>query len=192
MTTIIDERLRQWTGGKDPLHARISIYEKIRDIPYAVIPELNSAEKYHEILTLEKGSCTPKHLLLCNMYQRLGMMVLFAVYPFRWDEFEIDYPPQLRRLARQLTTSYHLACRIEIGSELVLVDATADLPLEKLGITVNKTWDGISNTSLPVTPCGEEALYHPAEAKLTQTQYDKKALTFYEKLNQWLAKQRYQ
>ena len=124
------------------------------------------------------------------MYRKLGMMVLFAVYPFRWDEFEIDYPPQLRQLARQLPTSYHLACRVEIGDELVLVDATIDPAMERLGIPVNKTWDGLSNTRLPIKPCGEEELYYPDEAHLMEAQHDKKALLFYEKLNQWLVELR--
>ena len=108
MTAIIDERLRQWAEREDPLHARIRVFEKIRDIPYAVIPELNSIDKYQEILTLNKGSCTPKHFLLCDMYQRLGMTVLFVVYPFRWDEFEVYYPPHLKKLARQLPDAVSL------------------------------------------------------------------------------------
>ncbi len=186
MTAVIDETFRQCVEGKDPRQARISVYERIRDIPYAVIPELNSVGRYQEILTLAKGSCTPKHFLLGNMYQRLGLMVLFAVYPFRWEEFEVDYTPQLKKLSRQLPTSYHLACRAEIDGELVLVDATIDLAMERLGIPVNKNWDGVSDTRLPIKPCGAEELYHPDEAYLMQAQYDDKALVFYEKLNQWL------
>ena len=109
MTELIEERFREWTQGRDATDARVSIYERIRDIPYAVIPELIDAQRYVEILKLGKGSCTPKHFLLCNMYQRLEMVVLYVVYPFRWDEFEIDYPPRLKKLAEALPTSYHLA-----------------------------------------------------------------------------------
>ena len=186
MKTLIEERLKRWIKGNDPLNARISVYTRIRDIPYAIIPELNNADKYQEILTIRKGSCTPKHFLLCNMYQRLGLKVLFVIYPFRWEEIEIDYPPQLRRLARQLPTSYHLACRVEINNELILVDATADLAMERLGIPVNKTWDGINDTQLPIKPCGQEEIYHPDEAYLMRPQLDDDALAFYEKFNQWL------
>lgn len=186
MTGLIEQTFREWTQGKNEVEARVGIYQRIRDIPYAVIPELNDAERYVEILKLGKGSCTPKHFLLCNMYQRLGMLVLYVVYPFRWDEGEIDYPPRLRRLAEELPTSYHLACRVDIDGELVLVDATLDPSLERLVFPVNKEWDGVSNTLLPINPCGEEQLYYPSEAYLMQARYDEKSLTFYNELNSWL------
>jgi hypothetical protein len=186
MTELIEERFREWTQGRDATDARVSIYERIRDIPYAVIPELIDAQRYVEILKLGKGSCTPKHFLLCNMYQRLEMVVLYVVYPFRWDEFEIDYPPRLKKLAEALPTSYHLACKVEVGGKFVLVDATLDLPLKRLGLPVNEKWDGISNTSLPMNPCEEGQLYHPSEAYLQRALPDEKSLAFYDELNSWL------
>ena len=186
ITGLIEQRFREWTQGKNSTDARVSIYQSIRDIPYAVIHELVDAERYVEILKLWKGSCTPKHFLLCNMYQRLGMLVLYVVYPFRWDEVEIDYPPRLRRLAEELPTSYHLACRVDIDGELVLVDATLDPTLTRLGLPVNEEWDGMSNTLLPISPCGKEQLYHPSEAYLIQARRDEKSLAFYNELNLWL------
>ena len=186
MAEFIEEKFREWTQGKDAADARVSIYQRIRDIPYAVIPELIDAKRYADILKLGKGSCAPKHFLLCDMYQRLGMVVLYVVYPFKWDELEIDYPPRLRRLAEAVPTSHHLACRVDIGGELVLVDATLDPPLKRLGLPVNMDWDGISNTLLPVNPCGEEQLYHPSEAYLTQARPDEESLVFYNELNSWL------
>ena len=109
MARLVEQKFREWTQDKNAVEARVSIYQRIRDIPYALIPELVDAERYVEILKLGKGSCTPKHFLLCDMYQRLGMLVLYVVYPFRWDDVEIDYPPRLRRLAEELPTSHHLA-----------------------------------------------------------------------------------
>ena len=186
MADIIEEKFIQWTRGQEELPARINIYYQVRDIPYAVIPELNDTERYMGILKYGKGSCMPKHFLLCNMYQRLGMLVLYAVYPFRWDKASIDYPPRLKRLAQELPTSYHLACRIDIDGKLILVDATLDPALEKLGLPVNKEWDGISNTLLPIIPCGEEEIYHPSEIFFDQTQFNDNLITFYNELNRWL------
>jgi hypothetical protein len=180
---LFEQKFREWTAGKDAVQARINIYRQIRDIPYGVIPELNHPEKYIEILNLRMGSCTPKHFLLANMFQRLGLLVLYAVYPFRWYEDAIEYPPGLKQLARELPISHHLACRVEIKGRLVLVDATLDPPLKKFGLPVNEDWDGFSDTILPMTPCGEEELYHPFEALLMQPQYDEAALAFYRKLN---------
>ncbi len=186
MARLVEQKFREWTQDKNAVEARVSIYQRIRDIPYALIPELVDAERYVEILKLGKGSCTPKHFLLCDMYQRLGMLVLYVVYPFRWDDVEIDYPPRLRRLAEELPTSHHLACRVDIDGELVLVDATLDPALARLGLPVNKEWDGVSNTLLPMNPCGEEQLYYPSEAYLMQARYDQKRLAFYNEFNSWL------
>jgi len=186
MAEVIEDKFREWTEGKNAVEARVNIYERIRDIPYAAIPEIADSKRYVEILNLDKGSCTPKHLLLGDMYQRLGMQVLYVVYPFRWDEVEIDYPPQLMSLARELPLSHHLACKVDINGELILVDATLDPALKRLGLPVNEEWDGISNTLLAINPCGEEQIYHPAEASLLQAQHDEKSLAFYSELNRWL------
>jgi len=189
MADIIDEKLCQWTQGKSELDARITIYNKIRNIPYAVIPELNSPERYIDIIKLNKGSCTPKHFLLCHMYQKIGLEVLYVVYPFRWDEFETMYPPDLRQLARAMTTSYHLACRVNLDGRLMLVDATIDPPLQKIGLAVNIEWDGRSDTLLAMQPCGAEEIYHPNEALLMPPRIvDKESLEFYNSLNFWLEK----
>ena len=113
-------------------------------------------------------------------------MVLYAVFPFRWADMEIDYPPGLRQLAESMPLSNHLACRVEIEGRLVLVDATADLALEKLGVPVNRGWDGISDTVLPIEPLGEEQLYHPSEAAHIDVSIDDARLAFYDELNSWL------
>jgi hypothetical protein len=188
MTDIVEEQFKQWVRGKSEVEARVTIFERIRDIPYAVIPELNDSERYPNILRVRKGSCLPKHLLLCNMYQRLGLTVLYAVYPFRWDELEIDYPPKLRRLAKAMPPSHHLACKVDIDGRLVLVDATLDPPLERLGLSVNKKWDGKSDTLLPIKSGDGEEIYHPSEAYGLRSQPDEKALIFYNEMNLLLDK----
>jgi hypothetical protein len=188
MTDIAEEQFNRWVKGKSEVEARVTIFEMIRDIPYAVIPELNDSERYLDILGVGKGSCMPKHLLLCNMYQRLGLTVLYAVYPFRWDELEIDYPPKLKRLAKAMPPSHHLACKVDIDGRLVLVDATLDPPLEKLGLPVNKEWDGKSDTLLPIKSGDGEEVYHPSESYGVRSQSDEKALIFYNELNLLLDK----
>ncbi|MBM3119226.1 MAG: hypothetical protein FJ006_06685 [Chloroflexi bacterium] len=186
-TDIVDRKLHDWTRGKNAKDARISIFYKIRDIPYAVIPELNDPERYVDILKFNRGSCTPKHFLLCYMYQKIGLEVLYVVYPFRWNDFEAVYPPELQRLADAMPISYHLACKVDIDGKLVLVDATIDPALQKIGLPVNKKWDGLSDTLLAVNPCGEEQLYHPSEIHFMQPPTaDEQSLAFYNRLNVWL------
>lgn len=187
--TILDKKFKEWIEGRDPVQARINIFEKIRDIPYAVIPELIDYERYIDILKLGRGSCSPKHFLLCEMFQRLGLLVLFVVYPYHRDENpEIleKYSLQFKAMVRALPIGYHIACKVDINGRFVLVDATLDLPLQKAGMTVNENWDGVSDTLLPITPCGEEEWYHPLEAYLMRARIDEQMLAFYKELNTFL------
>ena len=186
MTDSIDEKFREWTRGKRGVAARVAVYEKIRDIPYAVIPEINSTLHYARILTVGKGSCTPKHFLLRDMYEKLGLRVLYVVCPFRWSDLEVDYPAHLRKLVEAMPVSYHLACKVEIGGRLVLLDATVDGRLKRLGLPVNENWNGFGGMLLPVTPVGEEQLFHPSEVRDYEAQYDEISLEFFSRMNAWL------
>jgi hypothetical protein len=184
--SILDETFNEWTKGRDPLQARINIFEKIRDIPYAVVPELIDYQRYVDILKLGRGSCSPKHFLMCEMFQRLGLLVLFVVYQYRRDEKpEIleKYFPRLREMVQAMPVSHHIACKVEINGRFVLVDATLDLPLQKAGLTVNVSWDGMNDALLPITPYGEEEWYHPLEAHLMHARMDEQMLAFYKELN---------
>jgi hypothetical protein len=137
MSDIVKDKFREWVWGKSPKEARIAIFNKIRDIPYAVIPELNDPKQYVKILELNRGSCTPKHFLLRERYRKLGLQVLYVVYSYRWDEFENLYPPELRKLASEMPIGSHLACKVDIEGKLVLVDATLDPSLAIVGLPVN-------------------------------------------------------
>jgi hypothetical protein len=192
MTDLYNEKFIQWTAGKNPLQARVSIFENVRNIPYAVVPDLNDAEKYVDILIYGKGSCTPKHLLLGHMFERLGLTVLYSVFPYRWDHVKFDYPPRLKKLARKVPPAHHLACRVDINDKFVLVDATLDPALEKLGLMVNSSWDGIRDTPLPIIPEGEEEIYHPSEAQFIQRNgLDDNVMEFYNELNKLLEEGRH-
>ena len=184
--SVVDEKFDQWIRGKDAVAARIGVFEGIREIPYAVVPDLIDAERYSEILSLGRGSCSPKHFLLCDMFRRLGLSTLFVVYPFRWGEraeLVADFPERLLELARKMPLSHHLACRVEIDGRLVLVDATLDSALARAEMPVNLDWDGFSDTELPMTPLGPEEIFHPSEAYLMKPRTDATSLAFYDELN---------
>lgn len=164
--TLVEDRFSEWTAGKTGRDALLAVYYKIRDIPYGILPELNSPAEYVRILELNMGSCTPKHLLLGKMFRCLGLNVLYVVYPYRWAEFEELYPPELWKLALQMPPANHLACKLEVNGRFVVVDATVDPPLGRIGLPVNGIWDGESDTILPVLPLGDEEIYSEYEAEL--------------------------
>jgi hypothetical protein len=187
MGDLLETTYREWTVRKNTREASIALYYKVRDIPYAIIPELNDSERFIDILRLNKGSCAPKHFLLGALFQKLGFPVLYVVYPFRWDEYKSIYPGELAELAVKMRVSYHVACKVEIEGKLVLVDATLDPGLATLGLPVNNEWDGLHDTLLPMHPCGEEQLYHPSELQLMgMEKIPEQSLRFYSLFNSWL------
>jgi hypothetical protein len=187
MCQLVDRAFLEWTSGKNPLEARITIFEKIRDIPYAIIPEISNADNFPRILDIGKGSCTPKHLLLASMFERLGITVLLVVYPFRWPSVEMEVPQEINNTLATLPDDHHMACKALINERLVLVDATVDPALEKLGLPVNKSWDGMNDTLLAVEPSDEEMLFHPSEASMiNKIMVDPVHIEFYDRFNSWL------
>jgi hypothetical protein len=153
MTRLVNRKFAEWTEGLSPRESMIAIFERVRDIPYALIPGLNDpGSGPEELLETGQGSCTPKHYLLTAMYRRLNLPVVFATFPFMWNDPDIQYPPELRELAKKLPVAYHLACRVQIGCRWVLVDATWDRPLKKAGFPVNEHWDGYSDMKCAVKP----------------------------------------
>jgi len=183
----VRQAFQDWTRGKTDLGARISVFEHVRDIPYAIVPELSHAENYVKILREGRGSCTPKHLLLARMFQWLGLEVFLTVCPFRWADVPVDFPPDLRSIIACLPDDHHMACRVALEGGLILVDATLDTSLEPLGLPVNTRWDGISHTKLAVEPCGPEELFHPSEVShINQVMIDESHLEFFRRLNDWL------
>jgi hypothetical protein len=153
LTPLAKDRFAEWTQGLDTRKSMISIFSHIRDIPYSLgVPANDSKILQEQILIAGKGSCAAKHYLLAEMFRNLNLAVVYATFPFLWDDPDLHYPPQLRKLAAALPVTHHLACRIQIGCSWILVDATWDLPLAKAGFPVNEHWDGYSETKCAVKP----------------------------------------
>lgn len=192
---LITEKFDLWTKGLDEKSARISVYENIRDIPYALVAELRDPHTGPcGLLKLNRGSCVPKHFLLALMFERLKIPVKYASYLFKWDDPGIKYPGDLRLLTRRMPVTAHLACKAEIEGRWILLDATWDTPLKKVGFPVNGKWDGVSETHNAVTPIKEiihssleERVAFSAEHRKSYTRDESEAYEeFTKKLNPWL------
>lgn len=195
MEKIILDKFEEWTKGLGAIQARISIFNHIRDIPYMIIPQLRDpARGPVGILEYNRGMCSAKHYLLALMFGKLNIPTKYVTYQFSWNDPKIKYPKDLMKLAQRLLPEYHLACRAYIDGKWVLIDATWDPPLKKVGFPINENWDGMSDTKNAVTPIKEiihetidERLNYVAEAKKSYTE-EQKLLSdqFKEKLNNWL------
>jgi len=193
------EKFNEWTKGLDSRQARISVFNHIRDIPYALVPELLDPHEWAcSILNNGKGSCSPKHILLGYMFAKLGIQVKYGVYPFSWDDPYISYPEELKELIKIIPLGYHCALRTYIGDRWVLVDATWDPFMEKFGFPVNKEWNGEDDT-LNAVQALDEILFDTTHERMTYVRQKKIAFTdgekalyakFVEKFNIWLLKER--
>jgi hypothetical protein len=193
--SLVDEKFRDWTGTLSPKEARITIFEHVRDIPYAIIPELRSPVAGPPgLIEGNKGSCQPKHYLIAQLFAKLDIPVRLVTYVFKWDDSEIKYPADLKNIISRLPVSYHLACKANINGNWALVDATWDLPLKKVGFPVNEKWDGESETINAVNPIkeiihesAEERVQFEKERRSRYTDSEKAIYAeFINKLNKWL------
>ena len=181
--TIIDSKFEEWTRDRSLEESRIRIFEKIRDIPFAVVPEFFSLEKGPaEMLIRNKGFCVPKHYLLGMMYRNLGAPVRYCTYSFRWSKLDVDYPAAMAKLADNAPVTYHLACEVFIDDEWVLVDATWDPALKKAGFPVNENWDGKSSLVNAVKPL-EEFIHEDAREREKMFREKLSAYSLSEKLD---------
>jgi len=192
---IVQRTFAEWTKGLSGRDARISIFNQIRDISYAVIPEINNPVDGPEgLLKRMKGSCSPKHFLLGRMFEMLRIPTQYVTYPFSWNVTSVAYPPELRKLAEDVPIGYHLACKARIENQWVVVDVTWDRPLARVGFPVNESWDGIGDTRLAVEPL-DDLVHENAQERMRFVQARKSSWTtddhartdhFTSALNNWL------
>jgi hypothetical protein len=192
---MLAEKYAGWTKSLPAKSARISIYQHIRDIPYAIVPELRDPRTGPSgMISMNKGSCVPKHFLIALMMGELGLAVKYVTYLFDWNDPAIKFPPALRKIAKSMPITAHLATKVNIDGRWALVDATYDLPLKKAGFTVNESWNGVSDTKNAVTPI-EEVVHESLQDRLTfagkrvggYTDKERSAYAkFTKKLNYWL------
>lgn len=150
MDALFDSTFARWTSGLDPLASRRAIFGHIRDMPYTQYPGLGIQDWMRFVLEKGRGSCTPKQSILNAMFRRLGIAVTYLTCPMRWADQPLDFPRELRQLAGKLPTVCHLAAKARLTDVWVLVDATYDPPLARIGAPVNLDWDGLSDTRLAV------------------------------------------
>lgn len=139
-----------------PLEIRIKMYNYIKEIPYGIIAVKEQEQKGAvEILEKNIGSCTPKHLLLGMLFEHLNIPVHYVSFKFNWNDPRINYPNHLKIQVENLPYDYHFACKALLNGKWILIDATWDSPLKKMGYPVNENWNGISDTANAVIPMDE-------------------------------------
>jgi hypothetical protein len=129
----------RWTTGRDPVAARIALYEHVRDIPY-VYP---ASRDPVEVLRRRQGSCSGKHYLLGELLRMAGLKVRNMICRHRFNESPLPFPDQMQAiLLKNEIVDLHDYLQVQIDGEWVEVDATWELPLRDYGFPVTEPWDG--------------------------------------------------
>jgi transglutaminase-like putative cysteine protease len=146
---IVRQTFDRWTDGCDPLRSRITVFERVRDIPY----HYPSARDPSEVLESGRGSCSGKHYLLGEMFRLLGLEVRHMICTHRFNESLIVLPePMQEMLRKNEIVDMHDYLQIVVDGEWVDVDAMWPRGLREFGFPVNEDWDGMKPMLLSVVP----------------------------------------
>jgi len=191
---MIDDPIRDafetWTRGRDPVAARVALFEHVRDLPYQYPASRNPAE----VLAHGGGSCSGKHYLLGELFRRQGLPVRHMLCTHRFNDSPVPFPDRMQDLLRKNEiVDLHDYLQICVGGEWIDVDATWPLGLRDFGLPATDDWDGSSPMVLTVIPDEQVQIQgDPAKAKeerLSKLTPRQRMLRkqFLEALGQWVA-----
>jgi hypothetical protein len=155
--------LEEWTTGRDPIAARVALFEHVRDLPY----HYPASRDPLEVLRRPGGSCSGKHYLLGELFRRQGLPVRHMICTHRFNDSPLPFPEHMQDLLRKNEiVDLHDYLQICIDGTWVDIDATWPLGMRDFGLPVTDDWDGKSPMNLTVIPDEhEEAGDDPAKAK---------------------------
>lgn len=178
-----------WTRGRDPAAARISLFEHVRDLPYQYPASRNPLD----VLRRGSGSCSGKHYLLGELFRRQGVPVRHMMCTHRFNDSPLPFPERMQDLLRKNEiVDVHDYLQISVDGTWIDVDATWPLVLRDFGLPATDDWDGKSPMTLSVIP-DEQFDVHGDPAKMKEEHLSK--LTprqrtlrkqFLEALSQWV------
>ncbi len=183
--------IQEWSGDRNLDQKVITLFEKVRDIPYGQIGSSNPQDVY----TQNKGTCSGKHTLLKNLYEELDIPTKSFVIRHHFNDLDIDYPPDVKEILKKTRIAdFHNFLKIKRKNKWIMVDATWDKPLKKYGFPVTENWDGKSNTEICVAV--GESIFETTSPNADKSKYLKtipkqvrrERKIFLKKLNRWLEK----
>lgn len=186
----VREAFQNWTKACNQMQARVALFERVRDIPYAYPASRDPVE----VLRLNRGSCSGKHYLLGELYRQLGLRIRHIICTHRFNESPVVFPEDMQEMLRKNEiVDLHDYIQICVGDEWIDVDATWDSGLRSFGFPVNEDWDGASSMALSVVPeeltvveSDPERLKEEMLSRLTPRQRTLRK-QFLEALSRWVA-----
>jgi len=181
--------IKKWTANQSIEVKIITLFEKVRDIPYGDI----GSRKPLDVYSQNKGTCSGKHELLKALYKTLGISVKDFIIIHNFKKLPVNYPINIQQILEKTTIiDPHNFIKIKINNKWYIVDVTWDKALKKHGFPVNENWDGKSNMKISVTKGGE--IYETEKPivlkekllKNMSEEFQKERKIFLEKLTIWL------
>jgi transglutaminase-like putative cysteine protease len=156
----------EWTRGRDPVAARIALFERVRDLRY----QYPASRDPIEVLQRRAGSCSGKHYLLGELFRRHGLPVRHMLCTHRFNDAPQHFPDHMQELLRKNEiVDLHDYLQIAVDGTWIDVDATWPLALREFGLPATDDWDGKSPMVLTVTPDEQVVVQgEPAKAKEEQ------------------------
>lgn len=180
----------EWTRGREPVAARINLFEQIRDLPYHYPASRNPLD----VLRERSGSCSGKHYLLGELYRRQGLHVRHMLCSHRFNDSPLPFPEHMQDLLRKNEIlDLHDYLQISVDGNWIDVDATWPLSLRDFGLPTTDDWDGKSPMTLSVIPDEQlDVVGDPAKVKeehLSKLTPRQRMLRkqFLEALSQWVS-----
>ncbi len=162
----MDEALRkrildEWGITNLPFEEKVvKIFEKVRDIRFGSMGSRDPKDVYEK----NKGTCSGKNFLLRDLYKGIGIKTKDMICLQRWKDLtwfptnvykNVSFPEKLlKMLDENDIVDFHNYEEILINGKWIVVDATIDKPLKKLGFYTTENWDG--KTSMPLCFAGTD------------------------------------
>lgn len=124
----------------------IAAYNKIRNVHYKIVDVEYSLTNSIQLINSNGASCTPKHVVLSDLFRKAGFETCFCVYEFQWADLKLDFPKHIRTLLKDFPVDFHTNIEIKMNDEWILIDATWDDALIDAGLPGTKQWNGIAST----------------------------------------------
>lgn len=144
--------INSWAKNQSFNDTVITLFEKVRDIPYGDIGSRDPLQVYKQ----QKGTCSGKHALLKNLYLTLKIPVKDGIIMHSFNELSVVFSENIQQLLKESTImDPHNFIKIKRNNTWITLDATWDIGLKKVGFPVNENWNGFENLAISVAKGGE-------------------------------------
>lgn len=148
----------QWTKNQ-PLELKvITLFKKVRDIPYGNIGSRDPLD----ILKNNRGTCSGKHFLLKELYKAIGVPVRDFIVMHSFNNLPINFPAEIKQLldTNQIIDP-HNYLKIKPFEKWITIDATWNTALKQYNFPVNESWNGTD--SMPISVITSDEFYETCE-----------------------------